>query len=842
MTQEGLLPASSRTYLNRNYNSTSSTKSKVDENVASSHNQNDASLSRFSKIARGEADANLIRDNYSYESEDISNADEDGIIEIFEFVADCGRWCCCSHERLHGWYISIVKEYIINPEEPEFSTVQLHIWAVILGVLMGTFTAIYHKVVHHLIAFVWVEFPEYLKEEGYFTEMDGNFPLTHYMWIVPTISGGVLSYICAVMPPIPGQNEWIEGLHTEGILDGSTIFQILVISILGMGSGLSLGPELPLVLMAGMIGSKLGTITKQSMLRARVLNLTCAAAAIGGFFKFPMAGALFVLELPHRMGLQYFEALSPATLASIIAVIINRTITSDEAVDGYFTYPFLTDTLPFHIFFLAIIFGLLGSVVGVLYARVCLYLKTGVHEWFHEPHHPQSNGASNEEKISLVGNPGLMALPTSILKTFSRCYIKGEPRRAAIAGALAGFIVGIICMLLPHSLFWGEGQLQTMIDRGRTPLPFFGAPGSSTEDLTAWGYCMTDKEDSPEEFGMVCAGIISFAKIVTTGLSLGTGIIGGHFWGPLYTGAAASWFVHDIFRKFFPFLPVLSQYPCIGILCIMGSTHVVTYRTHTAIMLVLTLTISNFVSEDGLGISMGDYSAVFPLLVVACYVSLIAAQKTIFYKTQRDRGDIIAVPEVLCEPRKEGNPQYPTHTLEKVPENLNDTESDSSGTDSDSEAVHPLKRGNLNTGPYEEPEFSPSRRPPRRGVHRGAASLDERGFSSVLRFSPPLPGSRSRLDSSDSLRSMSSHTESVRSTSSRPSLNRVASYGHVEAQPSLMDQGKQRRSHSRTHSRQSSIGSNASSLASYGSSSEKGGIFAAATADVDLVKLMGMQH
>jgi len=841
MTQEGLLPASSRTYLNRNYNSTSSTKSKVDENVASSHNQNDATLSRFSKIARGEADANLIRDNCSYESEDISNADEDGIIEIFEFVADCGRWCCCSHERLHGWYISIVKEYIINPEEPEFSTVQLHIWAVILGVLMGAFTAIYHKVVHHLIDFVWVEFPEYLKEEGYFTEMDGNFPLTHYMWIVPTISGGVLSYICAVMPPIPGQNEWIEGLHTEGILDGSTLFQILVISILGMGSGLSLGPELPLVLMAGMIGSKLGTVTKQSMLRARVLNLTCAAAAIGGFFKFPMAGALFVLELPHRMGLQYFEALSPATLASIIAVIINRTITSDEAVDGYFTYPFLTDTLPFHIFFLAIIFGLLGSVVGVLYARVCLYLKTGVHEWFHEPHHPQSNGASNEEKISLVGNPGLVALPTSLLKTFSRCYIKGEPRRAAIAGALAGFIVGIICMLLPHSLFWGEGQLQTMIDRGRTPLPFFGAPGSSTEDLTAWGYCMTDKEDSPEEFGMVCAGFISFAKIVTTGLSLGTGIIGGHFWGPLYTGAAASWFVHDIFRKFFPFLPVLSQYPCIGILCIMGSTHVVTYRTHTAIMLVLTLTISNFVSEDGLGISMGDYSAVFPLLVVACYVSLIAAQKTIFYKTQRDRGDIIAVPEVLCEPRKEGNPQYPTHTLEKVPEHLNDTESDSSGTESDSEAVHPLKRGNLNTSPYEEPEFSPSRRPPR-GLHRGAASLDERGFNSALRFSHTLPGSRSRLDSSDSARSMSSRTESVRSTSSRPSLNRVASYGHVEAQPSLMDQGKQRRSHSRTHSRQSSIGSNTSSLASFGSSSEKGGVFAAATADVDLKKLMGLQY
>jgi len=842
MTKAGLLPASSRTNPSRNYNSTSykqeNESSRVTESDTSAQTQNDSAINRFSKIAQGGADANLVLEKNSHASENISHADEDDTIEIFEVIATCGRGLCCCHEKLYEWYISIIKEYIIDPEDPEFSTVQLHTWAIILGIIMGAFTALYHKVVHIFIDLVWVDFPEYLKEEGYFTEIDGNFPLTHYMWIMPTIGGAVLSYICAVMPPIPGQNEWIDGLHTEGILDGSTILQILVISILGMTSGLSLGPELPLVLMAGMLGSKLATVTKQSMLRARVLNLTCAAAAIGGFFKFPMAGALFVLELPHRMGLQYFEALSPATLASIIAVIVNRTIESDEAVDGYFSYPFLNDTLPFHIFFLAIIFGLVGSFVGVVYARVCLYLKTGVHDWFHEPHHHQSNGASKEENMPLVGNPGVEASSTSILKNLSQCYIKGEPLRATIAGALAGFIVGIICMFLPHSLFWGEGQLQTMIDRGRTPLPFFGAPGSSTEDLTAWGYCMTDKEDSPEEFGMVCAGVISFAKIVTTGLSLGTGIIGGHFWGPLYTGAAAAWFVHDIFRNFFPFLPVLSQYPCIGILCIMGSTHVVTYRTHTAIMLVLTLTISNFVSEDGLGVSMGDYSAVFPLLVVACYVSLIAAQKTIFYKTQRDRGDIIAVPEVLCEPRKEGNPQYPTHMLEKDedeafvnPENLIDTESD---------YTHPLKRNsNLNSGGT-VPNFldddalavSPVRRPPR-GGHQGTSSLDAGALNAILRSSPPPSGrSRRRLNSSDS----------GRSNSSRPSLNRVSSYGHVEAQPSLMDQGKQRRSHSRTHSRNSSLGSNGSSVAFAEGGSEKGSVFAAATADVDLVKLMGISR
>lgn len=43
---------------------------------------------------------------------------------------------------------------------------------------------------------------------------------------------------------------------------------------------------------------------------------------------------------PHRMGLQYFEALSPGTIASIVAVLVNRMITGND-VTGMFSYPFL---------------------------------------------------------------------------------------------------------------------------------------------------------------------------------------------------------------------------------------------------------------------------------------------------------------------------------------------------------------------------------------------------------------------------------------------------------------------------------------------------------------------
>lgn len=75
-------------------------------------------------------------------------------------------------------------------------------------------------------------------------------------------------------------------------------------------------------------------------------------------------------------------------------------------------------------------------------------------------------------------------------------------------------------------------------------------------------------------------------------------------------------------------------------------------------MLILTLTISAFDPEDDSNLTAvaGDYSAVFPLLVISVFVSLMISRQSVFYDTQRSRGDIMALPEVLCEPGKAGSP------------------------------------------------------------------------------------------------------------------------------------------------------------------------------------------
>lgn len=386
----------------------------------------------------------------------------------------------------------------------------------------------------------------------------------------------------------------------------------------------------------------------------------------------------------------------------------------------------MTTTLPSEIFTSAIVFGLFGAALGTFYARIVLFLKGLVHDFFHAPHdeHDGDGGrngeaaATPEESTPLVAKelsgeatkkqpppgPPLHERIMRSLRKYVCCIIPHEPSRAAAAGAVSGALVGIICIFIPHVLFWGEAQLQTLIDKGRTPLPVFGQKGNTTEALTHMAYCMIDPDDAAAGragFSIGCSLVITVAKVIVTGLSLGTGIIGGHFWGPLFAGCAASHFLTDavnLFHEKFGFGQQLAAYPCVTILCTMGSTHVVTFRAHMAIMLILTLTISAFDPQEGDDNKTdksvaGDYSAVFPLLVISVFVSLMVSRQTVFYKAQRSRGDIMALPEVLCEPGKEGMPMVIDYVVPKdeLENEGSDHTSDDGGYQSDRDVASPQR-------------------------------------------------------------------------------------------------------------------------------------------------------
>jgi len=314
-----------------------------------------------------------------------------------------------------------------DPSSPEFTSLQQFNWALLIGIFMGVFTAFWALIIERSVEFVWVDVPEKLVEWGIFTDLDGYLPLPHYMWICPACFGAVLSFITQkLQTPIPTQDSWIDTLHRIGIQESKACIPLLIISTLAMASGLSLGPELPLVLFTGMIGSQIAIFTKQSVLSARVMNLTAAGAGVGGFFGFPMAGALFVLELPHCIGLQYFEALSPAVISSIVAVLVNQIVTGNE-VKGYFNYPFLSTTLPSHIYYVAVFDGLVSTLFGIVYVVSCKKLKTWVHDWFHYE--------KGEEFQEVPIN--------TIVKKKKIIQNKNEPIRATVVGFIAGALTTI---------------------------------------------------------------------------------------------------------------------------------------------------------------------------------------------------------------------------------------------------------------------------------------------------------------------------------------------------------------------------------------------------------------
>jgi hypothetical protein len=68
-------------------------------------------------------------------------------------------------------------------------------------------------------------------------------------------------------------------------------------------------------------------------------------------------------------------------------------------------------------------------------------------------------------------------------------------------------------------------------------------------------------------------------------------------------------------------------------------------------MLIITLTIQSFTGgQHGEPVNMSDFAAVFPLLVVSVFTSQFVSRSMNFYYQQRPRGDIVAIPENLCEP------------------------------------------------------------------------------------------------------------------------------------------------------------------------------------------------
>ncbi len=117
----------------------------------------------------------------------------------------------------------------------------------------------------------------------------------------------------------PGDVElMVDNIHVSGTAPGlRRLWSLIPISWLCIAAGGAMGPEAPLVQTTGSLASWVARRTGLVVRDSRVLTIAGMAAGFTVLFGAPLGAAIFALELLHRRGLQYYEALLPAVVASL---------------------------------------------------------------------------------------------------------------------------------------------------------------------------------------------------------------------------------------------------------------------------------------------------------------------------------------------------------------------------------------------------------------------------------------------------------------------------------------------------------------------------------------------
>ena len=115
----------------------------------------------------------------------------------------------------------------------------------------------------------------------------------------------------------------VDNVHIGAAADRRALRSLIPVSLLGIAAGGALGPEAPLVQTAGTVGTEAGSRMGADRATVRILAITGMASAFAVLFGAPLGSALFALEILHRRGLEYYEALLPALGGALTGFAVN---------------------------------------------------------------------------------------------------------------------------------------------------------------------------------------------------------------------------------------------------------------------------------------------------------------------------------------------------------------------------------------------------------------------------------------------------------------------------------------------------------------------------------------
>jgi chloride channel protein, CIC family len=200
-----------------------------------------------------------------------------------------------------------------------------------------------------------------------------NFDSTELFLVLGGV--GVVVVLLAKTLGNPGDVELlVDNIHVSGGAPSVRSLRSLVpMSAVTIAAGGAAGPEAPLVTTCGTLAGRLARVRRATAAETRCLTIAGMAAAFAVLFGAPIGAAFFALEILHRRGMQYHEALVPSLLGALSGYACSLVLT-DAGAQPVWTIPSV-DSLRAVDLLWAAAAGVGGAVVAIVFTHLVLGLR-----------------------------------------------------------------------------------------------------------------------------------------------------------------------------------------------------------------------------------------------------------------------------------------------------------------------------------------------------------------------------------------------------------------------------------------------------------------------------------
>lgn len=249
--------------------------------------------------------------------------------------------------------------------------------------------------------------------------------LKHHLWhaltapywriAVSTVAGVLIGAILYATFYPGALSALVQQFHREGRVEMAENVPVIPVGLVGLVAGQNAGPEGVMSIVGGSFGTRLAEIFEFDN-STKLLTLAGMGAGFGTILGAPIGGALLWLELPHKRGLEYYEAIIPTFVASFAGYLTEVLLGGMELFPAWRASS-LMPVEPWH----------LGAAVGV----------------------------------------GAICIPFGFVYTHSFAFIGRLFNRWSpavyVRTTIAGLGIGVLGYLLPLTYFYGGSKMNVLL-------------------------------------------------------------------------------------------------------------------------------------------------------------------------------------------------------------------------------------------------------------------------------------------------------------------------------------------------------------------------------------------